>query len=251
MTCIVVASGFTDESAAHSFETIILETFDHGDQAQYDWKVEGSKFIAKTDTVTYPRVAYANEYPSSLFTSRDGKDENGNTLNSLGINGAFDRNGYNWIDVYPVLMADDPASGKNAGDSVEIPVRGKTASISIWVWGAKLDYSVDVYIKDYQGIVYRLKLGDINYTGWRKLTANVPTAVPQSHKSAPYLRPIKLVKFRIWTTPREQVSDFYVYFDQLTALTDVYELIYDGSAIEYSAKRTDIWNSDNNGGTGQ
>jgi hypothetical protein len=250
MACIVAASGFTDEPA-HSFETIILETFDHGDQAQYDWKVEGSKFITKTDAVTYPRVAYANEYPSSLFISKDGKDENGNTLNSLGINGAFDRNGYNWIDVYPVLLEDDPATNKNAGDPTEIPLRGKTNSISMWVWGANLDYSVDVYIRDYQGIVYRLKLGDINYTGWRKLRANVPTSIPQSHKSAPYLRPIKLVKFRIWTTPREQVSDFYVYFDHLTALTDVYELNYDGSAIENSATRADIWNSNDNEGAGE
>ncbi|MDR2446446.1 MAG: flagellar filament outer layer protein FlaA [Treponema sp.] len=250
MACIATASGFTDEPV-HSFETIILESFDHNDQSQYDWKVEGSKFITKTGSVTYPRVAYANEYPSSLFLSKDGKDANGNTLNSLGINGAFDRNGYNWIDVYPVLIADDPSIGKQAGDLAEIPIRGKSSSISLWVWGANLDYSVDVYVKDYQGIVYRLKLGDLNYTGWRKLTAKVPANIPQSHKSAPYLRPIRLIKFRIWTKPYEQVNDFYVYFDQLTALTDVYELIYDGSAIENSAKRADIWSNDDNGGSGQ
>jgi hypothetical protein len=250
MACIAVASGFADESV-HSFETIILETFDHNDQSQYDWKLEGSKFITKTGSVTYPRLAYANEYPSALFPSKDGKDANGNALNSLGINGAFDRNGYNWIDVSPVLIADDPSTGKQAGDLAEIPIRGRTSSISLWVWGANLDYSIDVYVKDYQGIVYRLKLGDLNYVGWRKLTATVPANIPQSHKSAPYLRPIQLMKFRIWTKPYEQVSNFYVYFDQLTALTDVYEIIYDGSAIEYSATRSDIWSTDDNGGSGQ
>jgi hypothetical protein len=246
MVCIVAASGFSDE-VYNAFETVILETFDHGDQAQYDWKVEGSKFTAKTDSVTYPMVTYAPEWPSALFKSADGKDQDGNDLNSLGIKGAFNRKGYNWIDVYPTLIADDEATGKSAGDIVEIPMPGRTNIIGMWVWGSNLDYYLEVYIRDYQGSIHTIKMGDLNYTGWKKLTGTVPSTIPQAKKMLPRLESLHLVKFRIWTTPREQVSDFAVYFDNLTVLTDLFESIYDGNTLADPVRRAEIWD----GGAGE
>ncbi|GHV84871.1 hypothetical protein AGMMS50230_04790 [Spirochaetia bacterium] len=69
----------------------------------------------------------------------------------------------------------------------------------------------------------------------------IPTAIPQRRrilldptasntlstqdKNSIYL---KFVKFRIWTTPREAVGNFYIYLDQFKVLTDTFESLYDG-----------------------
>jgi hypothetical protein len=238
LACIAAASGFGDEFTS-SLETIILETFDHGDQAQYDWKVLGSKFATKTDDVAYPRPMYVAAWPSQLFKSKDGTDKDGNALNSLGINGAFDRRGDNWIDVYPV-----EAGGDDDADPVEVPMPGRTNAINMWVWGSNLNYYLEVYVRDYQGVIHVLKMGDLNYTGWKKLTARVPSSIPQSKKMLPRLEPLKLVKFRIWTKPNEQVSPFYVYFDHLSTLADTFESIYDGDELANPETIQELWNND-------
>ena len=239
MACIVAASGFSEEFA---IQDVILETFDHGDQAQYDWSVAGSKYSTKTDSVSYPRATYTAGWSENLFRNvTNGQDANGNTLNVLGVNGAFDRGAWNWIDVYPVYIADDAASGKSAGDIAEIPIPGKVEQLFVWLWGQGRDYFLQVYVRDYQGIVHMLNLGSINYRGWRQLNVKIPTQIPQTHRSAPYLRPLKLVKFRILTKPYEEVSDFKVYFDQLTVLTDLFEAVYDGDSFANPSTQADIW----------
>jgi hypothetical protein len=241
MACIVAASGFSDE---YAITDVILETFDHGDQAKYDWQVAGSEFSAKTDSVTYPRVIYTPGWSENLFrnVTADGKDANGNTLNVLGVNGAFTRAGYNWIDVYPVYAADDADSGKKAGDTAEIPIPGKSKQLFVWVWGQGRPYTIDMYVRDYRGIVHKLPLKSINYRGWRQLNVTIPTTIPQTHNSAPYIRHLTFVKFRINTAPKAEVSDFSVYFDQLTVLTDLFEAVYDGDTFATPARQAEIWN---------
>ncbi|MDR1127109.1 MAG: flagellar filament outer layer protein FlaA [Treponema sp.] len=241
MACITVASGFSDEFTS-SLETIVLETFDNGSEAGYDWKVEGSKFATKTDEATYPKSAFVAAWPSQLFKSKDGKDKDGNTLNALGIQGAFDRRGDNWIDIYPTLKEDDANSGAAAGDPFEIPMPGRTDKISMWVWGMNLDYYLEVYVRDYLGLVHVLKMGDLDFAGWNKLVAKVPSTIRQNKKSYPRLESLKLVKFRIWTKPREQVSPFYVYFDQLATLTDTFESIFDGDDLADPDTVQELWN---------
>jgi hypothetical protein len=243
MACITAASGFGDEFTI-SLETIVLETFDNGSAAQYDWNVQGSKFTTKTDAVTYPKSAFVAAWPSQLFRSKDGEDADGNTLNALGIQGAFDRRGDNWIDIYPTYKEDNADTGAEAGAPAEITATGRTDEISMWVWSMNLDYYLEVYARDYLGIVHVIKLGDLRYNGWKKLTAKVPSTIPQTKKTYPRLESLKIVKFRLWTKPREQVSPFYVYFDQLAILTDTFESIYDGDDLADPAVVQELWNEE-------
>jgi len=229
MASIAGASAFGDENTVN-LESKILESFD-GDSA-YEWRTVASKFATKTDEGSYPRVSLIATWPSALFgNNRDGAD-----LKSLGIMGKFDRRGYNWIDIYPVATG----GGENA-DPEEIPIPGRATYLDLWVWGSNLNFSIEAYVRDYRGVVHVINMGNINYTGWKNLRANIPNNIPQSKRILPHFAGLKFVKFRIWTQPVEQVDNFYIYFDQFKVLTDTFETIYDGDELTNPERIQELW----------
>jgi len=227
--CIMVLPSFGDEYNV-DLETRVLETF-NGD-SEYTWKTDASKFSTKTKDITFPQISYVSSWPVSAFgTNLD----NSKTIKSLGIHGRFDRRGYNWIDVYPT-KDDKPA---------EIPIPGRVRLLDMWVWGANFNYYVEVFLRDYQGVVHTLRFGEINHTGWKNLRVNIPTGIPQSKRTLPLYTGLTFVKFRIWTQPAEQVDDFYVYFKQLKALTDIFESLFDGNELADPQRIQELWSDAN------
>lgn len=89
-----------------------------------------------------------------------------------------------------------------------------------------------------------LPLGDIQYTGWKNLTARVPSSIPQAEQYIPSLKRLKLVKFMIWTRPTERVAKFYVYIDHLKVLTDLFETRFDGDELEDPDFLESIWGTE-------
>ncbi|MDR1839389.1 MAG: flagellar filament outer layer protein FlaA [Treponema sp.] len=229
--CITVFSSFGDEVTT-SYETRILESF-NGDDSPYVWKTESSRFITKTDDVSYPLLSYVEAWPVAVFGYNRGNDSP--QLRSLGMHGKFDRQGYNWIDLYPVL-ADDPD-----GKPYEITIPGRVQNMDMWVWGANLKYYIEIYVRDYIGVVHALRLGDISYTGWKNLKVNVPTNIRQSRRIQPAYAGLSFVKFRIWTQPVERVDNFYIYFKQFKVLTDMFESLFDGNDLADPQNVERLW----------
>jgi len=113
----------------------------------------------------------------------------------------------------------------------------------MWVWGSNLKYYIEVYLRDYRGVVHTLKLGDISYTGWRNLKVNVPNTIPQSRRILPSYASLNFVKFRIWTQPVEKVDNFYIYFKQFKIFTDVFESLFDGNDLADPENVEKLWAS--------
>lgn len=230
--CITVFSGFGDEVTS-SFETRVLETFNGDSDAPYKWKTDASRFITKTNDVSYPLLTYVEAWPIAAFGNNRGPDAL--QLRSLGMNASFDRKGYNWIDLYPVLKDDTEEN------PYEIPIPGRVRSLDVWVWGANLRYYVEVFLRDYRGVIHCLRMGDISYIGWRNLRVNVPTNIPQARKTIPSYAGLTFVKFRVWTQPVEKVDSFYVYFKQLKVLTDMFESLFDGNDLADPQNVERLW----------
>ncbi|MDR2658910.1 MAG: flagellar filament outer layer protein FlaA [Spirochaetaceae bacterium] len=232
-----------------SYESIILDNFDgspyiiDGDEYHYTWKADGSKFSTKTGNQTFPVISPVSTAPQALLRQKpDSK--------SLGIQGAFDRHGYNWIDIYPTYTDGD-------GQSAEIPLNGRTRMIDVWVWGSNLNYSLNAYIRDNQGIIHEIQMGSLKFSGWRNLRANVPTGIPMVSNVLPRSTHVStFVKFRLWTTPQErtyvdlrrdingkivEIIPFYLYLSQLKVLADIYESIYDGDELAYPKNTDALW----------
>ncbi|MDR1307335.1 MAG: flagellar filament outer layer protein FlaA [Treponema sp.] len=252
--CLLILAGttlaaFGDDSTVN-LESKVLESFDNKDDATYVWKKDASRYAVGKDPADkenpsfaslgieddfFPKLNYFEIWPLALFrNNREGAE-----LRSLGIWGKFKRMGYNWIDVYPTLKSE----GEDAGP-YEIPIPGRVRYLDMWVWGSNLNYYMEAYLRDEQGVIHTLYLGNIGYQGWKNLRVLVPTSIPQRRRIIPdpttantlstqdknsiYL---KFVKFRIWTTPREEIANFYIYLDQFKVLTDTFESLYDGDEM--------------------
>ncbi|MDR1278245.1 MAG: flagellar filament outer layer protein FlaA [Treponema sp.] len=227
--CITALSAFGDEYTV-DLESIVLESFDGN--SDYVWKTDASKFATKTDDETFPQTMYVEAWPIAAFGyNRDGKD-----IKSLGIHGRFDRRGYNWIDVYPTLAAD----GDEAGPT-EIPIPGRIQYLDMWVWGSNLNFYIEAYVRDYQGVVHNIRLGSVAFTGWKNMRAVIPNNVPQSKRILPRYAGLSFVKFRIWTQPIEKVGDFYLYFKQFKVLTDTFESLFDGDELADPDRVQELW----------
>jgi hypothetical protein len=269
----VTLAAFGDDFTVN-LESKILETFDNTEDSKYVWKKEASRYsVGKDETDRdnpsftdygfdkhwstppqyeydfFPKIDHKVGWPMALFrTNRDGRD-----LKILGLWGKFKRMGYNWIDLYPTLKDD----GDEAGP-YEIPIPGRVRYLDMWVWGSNLNYYLEAYIRDQQGVVHTIYLGNLGYQGWKNLRALVPTYIPQRRriildpKSSSMISPeernniyLKFIKFRVWTTPAEEVGNFYIYFDQFKVLTDTFESLFDGDELTDPDWIRENWDSAN------
>jgi len=138
-----------------------------------------------------------------------------------------------WKDKTPKLTF-NPSTGKDEQErGLELP--GKAKGISIWVHGRGHPYTMEVWVKDYHGATHILKLGSINFVGWRPMKVAIPVNVPQEFESFPQTRITKITRFVIRAVPnasREELMEVaYFFFDQVKVLTDTYEVNFDGNEL--------------------
>jgi hypothetical protein len=193
-----------------------------------NWIVQASKYAVKD----YPQVQLVRTWPEALY----GKNRDNKTLFALGIRGSFERKSYNFIEIIPAAKG---ADGKLAPQAIPIPGRAK--SIDMWVWGANYDFWMDAHIRDYQGIDHVLHMGSLRYPGWRDLSATISGAIPQARTYIPRYAGLELTKLVVWTAPGEKVDDFYVFIDEISVLTDLFETKFDGEDLADTASLNDLW----------
>jgi hypothetical protein len=245
MLFLMVFSVFGDEDTV-DYLSIVLEDFSgittHQWQYsgkvfkhEFEWALDASKFASKVNDEQFPRLTKVDAWPMALY----GIKKNDLDLHSLGIWGRFDRRGYNWIDVYPTV----PGSDQNGEgpQPFEIPIPGRVQYLDMWVWGSNLNYYMEAYFRDYQGVVHSLYLGDLRFQGWKNLRVKVPSNIPQTKLVLPRLAGLSFVKFRIWTTPGERVDNFYIYLNQMKVLTDTFETLFDGDYLADPENVREIW----------
>lgn len=264
---LILAGPVFADTATQNLMSKVIESFDNPEDpeaAEWDsseWIVRGSKFrtIIKEqegDEVTiideWPKKAYVETWPEALF----GVNKEERDLKVLGVNGRFDRQGYNYIELIPAIRNEEgdlvprrPAVINDEGDIVpgnEITLPGRTKAIDLWVWGSNYDYYLEVHVRDFKGIVHVLPLGNLNYTGWKNLKVDIPNYIPQEGgyvTAGGYLKELQLVKLVLWTRPEENVRDFYVYFDQIKTLTDMFVSRFDGDDLANQEKIQEIWSN--------
>ncbi|MDC7226913.1 MAG: flagellar filament outer layer protein FlaA [Spirochaetales bacterium] len=218
MAFVIPSTVFADESTENLVSTVV-ESFDPADRTS-DWLVLGSKFI----TEGYPKQIYAEAWPEALW----GYNTEQNDYQVLGINARFDRQGYNYLEIIPVVDAEAEEWEHNP-----IPMKGRVKRFDCWVWGSEYDYSIEMHLMDYNGINWVLPLGNLKYTGWKNLAVEIPNYIPQATKYIPYYKQMTFEKLVIWTAPQESVHEYYVYIDQLKILTDMFESRFDGDTLTW------------------
>jgi len=252
--CLAGFSAFAQQRTV-DMVSIILDPFDGSSSQEwtiggrtysyeFEWRLDASRFSttsvdAEGNELHFPMSTVVPSYPLTLYGhSREIRD-----IRSFGIWSRFDRRGYNWIDVYPAHIDQFDQFGDPL--PFEIPLPGQVQNMDMWVWGSNHNYYMEAYVRDYNGVVHIIPMGDLAFQGWRNLTWRIPNHIRQQRRHMPRLSILHFVKFRIWTTPVETVDDFYVYFNQFKILTDVFQDLFDGDDLANPVRVQEYWMQNN------
>ncbi|MCG8480663.1 MAG: flagellar filament outer layer protein FlaA [Spirochaetales bacterium] len=230
------------QQATTNYQSIVIESFDSPEESP--WIVQASKFVAEG----YPQPGWVRTWPAALYRT----EPEGETLRSLGVQAAFDRQGYNFLEFIPVEQNEE-------GETVPrgIPIPGQVSNIDMWVWGSNFDYYIDIHVRDFRGMTHVLNLGDIGYRGWRNLRIAIPTWIPQTARYVAELRngeftsdlrSLELTKIVLWTRPEERVNGFFVYLDEIKVETDMYRDPFDGEELRDPDSVRELWAGAEGGG---
>ncbi len=103
-----------------------------------------------------------------------------------------------------------------------LQVPGIAKTISVWVVGRNFDHRLSVVVADYFGNVNVLDMGKLNHSGWRQMTTAIPPSLVQRDAHYVDRMGIQILGFMIVPDLMQTFGTYYVYFDGLTALTDLF-----------------------------
>jgi hypothetical protein len=148
-------------------------------------------------------------------------DEEGLNIQDIHVLGTrvdFLRRGYNSFTIFP---------------SRPIPIEGITKTVSVWVAGRNFNHSLVLLIQDFFGRNYEFYMGRLNFMGWKRMTVTIPpqaddglSGVVQRNYHYNNHMGIKIMGFRIDCDPLESYGSYYIYFDDLRAVTDLFSESY-------------------------
>jgi hypothetical protein len=107
-----------------------------------------------------------------------------------------------------------------------IPIPGKCKTISVWTIGRNFNHRLKIILEDYFGDRHELTMEKLNFLGWKKLTVAVPPTIRQSDYHFTNVMGVKVVGFKVYCDLEETIGSFYIYFDDLSAVTDLFESDY-------------------------
>jgi hypothetical protein len=132
----------------------------------------------------------------------------------LGTRVDFIRRGYSSFTIYPIRP---------------IPIEGITKTVSVWAAGRNYNHSLVLLIEDFFGRPFELYMGKLNFQGWKKLTVAIPpqaedgfSGIVQRNYHYNNNMGIKITGFRVDVYPWEAFGSYYLYLDDLRAVTDLF-----------------------------
>jgi hypothetical protein len=132
----------------------------------------------------------------------------------LGTKVDFIHRGYTSFTVYPLRP---------------IPIEGISKTISVWVVGRNYNHELKLILQDFFGRYYELYVGRLNFQGWKRLTVAIPpqaedgfNGIVQRNYHYNNQLGIQITGFRIDCDPMEAYGSYYIYFDDLRAVTDLF-----------------------------
>jgi len=112
-----------------------------------------------------------------------------------------------------------------------LPIEGIAKTVTVWVVGRNYNHTMKLILEDYWGNQFELYVGKLNHSGWKKMTVAIPPANPDGRsgiiqKDYHYgtRMGLKIVGFRVDCDPTDAYGSYYMYFDDLRSVSDLYEM---------------------------
>lgn len=135
--------------------------------------------------------------------------------------------------VYRVLDELDHNNKPKVQEIHGIKLPGKVKALSVWVLGRGNDYTLEAWVQDWRGSTHVLKMGSVNFVGWRPLVAKVPEYVPQDVDTYPQTKNLVLTKLVLRSRPSANTEKVVFFFDAVKVLTDMYDVHFDGADVDF------------------
>ena len=103
-----------------------------------------------------------------------------------------------------------------------IPVEGIVKTLSVWVVGRNFNHVLKIQLTDYRGQAQEITVGTLNFIGWKKLTVAIPPSILQTEYHYTYKSGIQVTGLKIVTDPLDSYGTYYIYFDDIRAVTDLF-----------------------------
>ena len=103
-----------------------------------------------------------------------------------------------------------------------LAVPGIAKTISVWVVGRNFNHRLHVVLRDQFGTQLQLYMGRLNFSGWKQLTVAIPPTVNQQSAHYQSQSGIEIIGFLIEPDLLQTFGQYYVYFDDLRVLTDLF-----------------------------
>jgi hypothetical protein len=103
-----------------------------------------------------------------------------------------------------------------------IPIEGITKTISFWAVGRNYEHTLKILLRDFFGNYAELTVGKLNFSGWKQLTVAIPPTLIQKDLHYNNNMGIQIEGFRIDCDAKDTIGTYYIYFDDLRAVTDLF-----------------------------
>lgn len=191
---------------------IILDDFEESE----DWRVKATTPLGETRTLKLVQRGLIKDVFDEKLVPDDGGDKVEKN-HILGVKTHFVSKGIDRVELYPPH---------------EFIIKGKVRQISVWVLGRKYRHTLFAKFRDYKDRTHNVRLGKMDFFGWRKMTATIPGFIPQSTRFALLDKNLHFVSLFVLSDVHEVAGDFYFYVDDLQVRTDRSESKYPGSEIK-------------------
>lgn len=214
-----------DGQRPEALERVVLDDFEEAE----DWRAKATSPLGETKTLKMIQRGLIkdvfDERSVPEVKGQDGKysrvsetqEERIGKNYVLGVKTYFANRGFDRVEVSPPQ---------------EFIIKGQVRQVSVWVLGRKFRHTLYAKFRDYKGNTHNIRLGRLDFFGWRKLTAPIPGFIPQSTRYSMQDKNLKFVSLFVSSDPHEVGGNFYFYVDDLEVRTDKQDMIYPGFEIK-------------------
>ena len=177
-----------------------------------DWRAISTSPLGDTKIRKIPgKPRPVDEQGNAVETPNEITDDNGITHkneNVIGIKSYVVDRGFDRVEVLPPN---------------EYIIRGKAKELKVWALGRKIRHTLYVKFRDYRGKLHKIKIGRLDFWGWREMSVNIPGWIPQSPTYAMLDKNLHFVSFFIESDKYEIPGTYYVYLDNFRIISDMSE----------------------------
>ena len=207
----------TQKKASEVLEDIILNDFENAE----DWKAVSTTPMGETKIKKVIQVGPIEDVynPNDITADEKSRFVDGQN-HVLGVKTFYVDRGFDRVEVKPPH---------------EYIVQGIARQMSVWALGRQFRHTLFVKLRDYRGELHQLRVGRLDFFGWRKMSITIPGWLPQSTRYALLDKNLHFVSLFTVSDKKEVPGQFYFYVDDLRMKIDKTDTDYPGSQIK------DIW----------